>query len=166
MAGKAASLLILTVIALALGTGCTAPGGGGGTPVPTASPTPVETPVTTLPPTPVVTIPPGPVVTTPPNYDVIVQVMKSPNTAFPYITVAFRGGSGQFILARLTVTVARSDGQVVQKIVPETGRDQYAVGDSVKILGTDGIDRVVVVATILGVDYKIYDQNLDTNTFQ
>jgi hypothetical protein len=103
------------------------------------------------------------VVTTPPNYDVIVQVMKSPNTAFPYITVAFRGGSGQFILSRLTVTVARSDGQVIQETIPETGQG-YAVGDSVRILGTDGVDRVAVVATLLGMDYKIYDQNLDINS--
>jgi hypothetical protein len=152
-----APVLVLVLMALSLGAGCTVPQGGGN-----PTPTPTQT-VTTLPPTPAVTIPPGPVVTVPPQYQVAIQVMKNPSTAFPYITAAFRGGSGQFILQRITVTVARSDGQVIREIIPESGQGQYAVGDSVRIPGTDGVDRVVVVVTILGVDYKIYDQNLDLN---
>jgi hypothetical protein len=146
----------LLLVALALGQGCTSPQGGGGNPTQTVT----QAPVTTLPPIPVVTVPPGPVVTVPAAYEVIVQVTRNPSTANPYITVAFRGGSGQYILQQITVTVARSDGQVIQKIIPETGQGQYAIGDSVNIPGTTGTDEVVVVATILGVDYKIYDENL------
>jgi len=40
-----------------------------------------------------------------------------------------------------------------------SGQNQYAVGDSVRILGTTGTDEVVVVVTIGGRDYKIYDEN-------
>ena len=106
------------------------------------------------------TVPPGPVVTVPPQYAIAIQVTRNPSTANPYIDVAFRGGNGQFILGRLTVTVARSDGRVIQEVIPETGQDQYAVGDSVNIMGTTGTDEVVVVATIIGTDYKIYDELL------
>jgi hypothetical protein len=154
MTGKIVPAAIL-ILVLALVAGCTAPGGGGGG----VTPTPTRTPVT-LPVTPVVTIPPGPVVTVPPNYDIQIQVTRNPNTAFPYITVAFRGGYGQIYLQELTATVARSDGQVIQEVVPKTGGTQYAVGDSVNIDGTTGTDEVVVVATLNGVEYKIYDEYL------
>jgi hypothetical protein len=151
MIDRLSSLLILSLVALALGPGCTAPGSGG-------IPTPTMPAMTTAPP--VVTIPPGPVTTPPPNYAVAIQVTRNPNTAFPYITVTFRGGYGQVILQRLTVTVALSDGRVLQEVIPRSGQGQYSVGDSVRITGTTGTDEVAVVATILGKDYKIYDENL------
>ena len=144
--------LAFAILALALAPGCTMPQGGG------VGVTPNPTPATTAP-GPAVTVPPGPVVTVPPAYEVIIQVTRDPNTAFPYINFAFRGGKGQFILQRITVTVARSDGQVVQEVIPKSGQNQYAVGDSVRILGTTGTDEIVVVVTILGQDYKIYDEN-------
>ncbi|HTY53448.1 MAG TPA: hypothetical protein VMB35_09690 [Methanomicrobiales archaeon] len=145
-------LLSLALVALALAPGCTMPpAGGGGTPTPT---------MTTAAPAPGATVPPGPVVTVPPAYEVIIQVTRDPNTAFPYINFAFRGGKGQYILQRITVTVARSDGIVVQEVIPKSGQNQYAVGDSVRITGTTGTDEVVVVVTILGQDYKIYDENM------
>ena len=140
--------LALALLALALMPGCTMPRGGGETPTPTTTTT-VQA----------VTIPPGPVVTIPPNYAVAIQVTRDPNTAFPYINVAFRGGKGQSILWKITVTVIRSDGQVLQELIPMSGQNQYAVGDSVRILGTTGTDEVVVVATIAGREYKMYDEN-------
>ena len=148
--------LALVLLAFSLTSGCTMPEGGGETPTP-ATTAPV--PAVTSPPGPAVTIPPGPVATVPPNYAVVIQVTREPNTAFPYIDVAFRGGNGQSILRKITVTVARSDGQVLQEAIPMSGRTQYAVGDSVRILGTTGTDEVVVVVTIAGKDYKIYDEN-------
>ena len=153
MIGKAAyaGILLLTLV---LGTGCTMPQGGGVAPTP-ATPAP-----TTASPTPGLTIPPGPVTSPPPALAVAVQVTRNPSTANPYINVAFRGGNGQFILRQLTVTVARSDGQVIQKVIPKTGNGLYAIGDSVNIVGTTGTDEVAVVATINGVDYKIYDEEL------
>jgi len=154
MIGKAVPAAILLLV-LGLVAGCTVPGGGGGG----VTPTPTRTPVT-LPITPAVTVPPGPVVTVPPQYEVAIQVTRNPNTAHPDITVAFRGGNGQFILQEIMVTVARSDGLVIQELVPMTGGNQYAVGDSVTIEGTTGTDEVVVVVTLNGVEYKTYDEFL------
>ena len=87
-------LLVFFLLALALAAGCTMPPAGGG-----GTLTPTPTPATTLP-GPGVTVPPGPVVTVPPAYEVIIQVTRDPNTAFPYINFAFRGGKGQFILQK------------------------------------------------------------------
>jgi len=149
MTCKIPVFLTLALLALAFAPGCTAPQGGGETPT-----TAAIAPATTI-----VTIPPGPVVTIPPAYAVAIQVNREPNTAFPYITITFRGGYGQVILRRITVTVARSDGQVIQEDIPMSGQNQYAVGDSLRILGTTGTDEVAVVVTILGKDWKIYDEN-------
>lgn len=145
-------LVSLALLALALATGCTMPQGGGEIPAPLTT-------TTTPAPVPAATIPPGPVVTVPPDYAVAIQVTRDPNTAFPYINVAFRGGKGQFILRRIRVTVLRSDGQILQELIPMSGQNQYAVGDSVRIIGTTGTDEVVVVVTIGGKDYKMYDEN-------
>jgi hypothetical protein len=153
MTGKAALLPIL-LLALALGAGCTFTQGGGGIATPTM------TPVTTTPPAPGVTVPPGPVVTVPAIYDVQIQVNRNPNSQSPTITVAFRGGSGQLYLQDITVTVARSDGMVIQETIPMSTGTQYAVGDSVTIMGTTGTDEVVVMVTVNGVEYKIYDELL------
>ena len=97
MTAKAALLLMVILIALALGPGCIAPQGGGGTPTPTLIPAVTVTPEGSPARPPGDTrldLPPGPVVTAPPYQDVIVQVMKNPSTANPYISVAFRGGAG------------------------------------------------------------------------
>ena len=162
MTGKTIPLLALLLVLISLGAGCAAPPGGGGTPTPTT----LQPTATTQTPVPGVTVPPGPVVTTPPGFEVAIQVTRNPNTAFPYITVAFRGGSGQIILQTITVTVVRSDGQVIQEVIPKTGGYQYAIGDSVNIVGTTGTDEVVVVVNLNGVDYKIYDEYLPFYTVQ
>jgi len=165
MTGRTVSLLAIALILLALSPGCAAPGGGGATPTPTPTqatilPTTAVTTAATTAPSLTPTIPPGEVVLPPMGLDVILQVMKNPNTLHPDITVTFRGGSGQYLLQKLTMTVSRSDGQVIQKVVPRSGENQYSVGDSVTITGTAGVDEAVVVATFLGTDYKIYDQKL------
>jgi len=95
---------------------------------------------------------------------VAIQENRNHNPVHPDITVTFRGGKGQYILRKLVVTFALSNGQVIQKTITPTGGDQYSVGDSVTVQGTTGIDRVVVVATILGKDYKIMDMIDDYNT--
>ncbi len=165
MKGRAVLTILLLLTALALATGCTAPQGGAVTPGPTqvqtATQTTVEVPATT--PEPSITIPPGPVVTAPPRYEVAVQVTRNPNSLDPFITVTFSGGLGQYILSKITVTVAPSHGQVIQEVIPQSGPGEYSVGDSVTLMGTTGPDRIIVVATILGVDYKIYDQSLVYN---
>jgi hypothetical protein len=78
--------------------------------------------------------------------------------------VTFRGGKGQYILKRILVTVVKSDGGVISKEIVQPVNGQIAVGDSVTFTGTTGVDRVIVVATILGKDYKILDMLDDYNS--
>jgi hypothetical protein len=161
MTPKIAPVLILILLALALGEGCTSPvippGGGrpsGGTQAPPATQAQSGTQGA---------IYPGPVVTVPANYDIEIQVNRNPNEIHPDITVTFRGGKGQIFLKKILATVVRSDGQVITKEIDQPESGQISVGDYVTFVGTTGIDRVIVVVTILGKDYKIYDQNLDFN---
>ena len=161
MTPKIAPVLILILLALFITAGCTSPviptGGGG----PSGG---NQAPSTTQPPSGTQgTIYPGAVVTVPPNYDVQIQVNRNPNEIHPDITVAFRGGKGQIFLKKILATVVRSDGQVITKEIDQPESGQISVGDYMTFTGTTGIDRVIVVVTILGKDYKIYDQNLDFN---
>jgi len=163
MTPKIAPLLILILFALAISPGCTAPaaptGGGepsGGTQVtPGTQPPGSGSGVTT---------PPGPVVTVPTDFDVEIQVNKNMIFTNPGIDVFYRGGKGQIFLQKMSVEVYKSDGTYVsgQLVRPEGG--QISVGDKVTIRGTTGTDRVVVTVTILGKDYKIYDQYLEFKT--
>ena len=147
------SAVLILLLAFALGAGCTAPGGGGGSQATPAQGSPGE-------------ISPGPVVTLPPGYEAEIQVNKNMISTNPYIDVFYRGGKGQIFLQKMLVQVQKSDGKVEsgQLVRPEGG--QIKVGDSVRIRGTTGTDRVVVVVTIpaLGRDFKIYDQNLEFKT--
>jgi hypothetical protein len=159
MASKLAPIAILLLCALALCPACTSPTGGGGpsggAPTPAAN-QPSGSGTQT-------TIYPGPTVTVPEIYHVEVQENRNHNPIHPDITVAFRGGKGQYILKRILVTVVRSDGQVIQKEIDQPENGQISVGDSVTFQGTTGVDRVIVVVTILGKDYKILDMMDDYN---
>ena len=77
--------------------------------------------------------------------------------------MTFRGGKGQIFLKRILATVVTSDGKVVSKEIDQPPNGQISVGDSVTFQGTTGVDRVIVVVTILGKDYKIMDKNDDFN---
>jgi hypothetical protein len=79
----------------------------------------------------------------------------------PAIDVFFRGGKGQIFLQKMLVQLQRSDGSIESKEIVRPEGGQIAVGDKVTFRGTTGTDRVVVTVTILGKDYKIYDQNLE-----
>jgi hypothetical protein len=162
MAPKIAPFLILILFTLAIGSGCTAPtappGGGGpsgGTQAPPATQSQSGTQAE---------IYPGPVVTVPPIYAVEIQENRNHNPIHPDITVTFRGGKGQIFLKKILATVVRSDGQVIQKEIDQPESGQISVGDSMTFTGTTGIDRVIVVVTILGKDYKIIDMNDDYNS--
>jgi hypothetical protein len=160
MASKLAPIAILILCALALCPACTSPTGGGepsgGT---QATPTTMSQSGTQG------AIFPGPVVTVPPNYAVEFQENRNHNPIHPDISVSFQGGKGQIFLQKFLVTVVRSDGQVIQKEISRTTSDEsIPKGSSVLIQGTTGIDRVVVVATILGKDYKVMDMNDDYNS--
>ena len=161
MIRKISPLLILILFTLAIGAGCTSPviptGGGGpsgGTQAPATqsqSGTQAE-------------IYPGPVVTVPPIYEVEIQENRNHNPIHPDITVTFRGGKGQYILQRILAIVVRSDGQMITKEMTRPENGQISVGQSVTFTGTTGVDRVIVIVTILGKDYKILDMKDDYNS--
>jgi hypothetical protein len=162
MTPKITPLLILILFALAIGPGCTAPTaptGGGGPLGGTQAPPGTQVSGSGSVPTPI----PGPVVTVPPIYDVQIQVNKNMIFTNPDITVFFRGGKGQYIIRKMFVQVFRSDGTY------ESGQLEHAAGEfrtdeSVTVQGTTGTDRVIVTVTILGTEYKIYDQSLEFKT--
>jgi hypothetical protein len=104
------------------------------------------------------------VVTVPPIYTVEIQENRNHNPVHPDITVTFRGGKGQYILSRILSIVVRSDGQVITKEMTRPENGQISVGDYVTFTGTTGVDRVIVIVTILGKDYKILDMNDDYNS--
>jgi len=160
MAGKRAAILILALLTLALGQGCTAPTGGGVSQGGTQAPTPNQPPG----PGPAAAIYPGPTVTVPPAYNVEIQENRNHNPINPYITVTFRGGEGQIFLKRILAIVVRSDGQVISTPIDRPEIGQIPVGANVTLPGTTGIDRVIVLVTILGKDYKIIDMNDDYNS--
>ena len=158
-------LLILILCALSLGAGCAAPSGGGGGAQGGTQP-PGTRPPGTQPQTAGSSgeISPGPTVTVPPNYDVTIQENRNHNTIRPYITVTFRGGKGQIFLQKITATVIQSDGQVITKTIDRPEGGQISVGDSMTFPGTTQVDRVIVVVTFLGKDYKILDMPDDFNS--
>jgi hypothetical protein len=150
MAPKLAAVMII-LLALALGAGCSAPGGSGGG---------QATPGGSQPAAPGSSgdFSPGPVVTIPPDYFVDFQVNKNMISTNPAIEVFFSGGKGQIFLQRMLVQVQKSDGTLESKelVRPEGG--QLAKGDKLTFRGTTGTDRVVITFTILGKDYKVHDQ--------
>ncbi|HUK38266.1 MAG TPA: hypothetical protein VLV30_04030 [Methanomicrobiales archaeon] len=154
MAPKHASILILLLFALALGPGCASSSGGGGTSGGTQGSAGGQASQ----------ISPGPVVTVPEIYMVEVQENRNHNPIHPDITVAFRGGKGQIFVQKIVGTVVRSDGQVITKELDRPENGQLSVGDSMTFQGTTGVDRVIVVVTILGKDYKVLDMQDDYNS--
>ena len=155
MALKLAAVMIL-LLAIALGAGCAAPGSNGGSQVTTGQ--------GGTRPQAQGDFSPGPVVTVPPGYEAEIQVNKNMISTNPAIDVFYRGGKGQIHLQKMFVQLQRSDGTTDsgQLVRPEGG--QISVGDKVSFRGTTGTDRVVVTVTILGRDYKIYDQYLEFKT--
>ena len=81
----------------------------------------------------------------------------------PDITVTFRGGKGQIFVQKIVATVVRSDGQVITKELDRPENGQISVGEFMTFQGTTGVDRVIVVVTILGKDYKVMDMLDDYN---
>lgn len=159
MAPKLASILILILFTLALGPGCTTSTGGGGPSGGTQAPSATRAHSGTQ-----GTIYPGPTVTVRSDYAVEIQENRNHNPIHPDITVTFQGGKGQIFLQRILVTVVLSDGNVITKSIERPENGQISVGQYVTFQGTTGVDRVVVVVTILGVDYKIIDMLDDYNS--
>jgi hypothetical protein len=91
-----------------------------------------------------------------PEYEsVSVTVNRDPNTENPTIAIVFDGGLGLGMVQRMNVTVIRSD------CVTEQGtRDNPVMGETVTLMGTTLIDRVIVVMTMTsGNQYTIIDDD-------
>ena len=156
MAPKLAPVMILLLLALALGQGCASPvipSGGGGPPGGTQAPSGTRGEIY-----------PGPTVTAPPGFDIEIQENRNHNPIHPDITVTFRGGKGQIFVQKIVATVVRSDGQVITKELDRPENGQISVGEFMTFQGTTGVDRVIVVVTLVSKgDFKILDMLDDYN---
>jgi hypothetical protein len=98
---------------------------------------------------------PGPTQIVPEYESVSVTVNRDPNTENPTIAIVFDGGLGLGMVQRMNVTIIRSD------CVTEQGtRDNPVMGETVTLMGTTLIDRVIVVMTMTsGNQYTIIDDD-------
>jgi hypothetical protein len=144
--------VILMAMVLALAAGCTTPttpSGGGAAATPTTG---GAVPGSGNP------LVPAPVVTLPQGFEVEYQVTRDQITTTPDITVEFRGGKGQIHLRTMTVVLIREDGSTETKYLYSSSGDQIKVGEFVTFRGSLGTDRVIIVVTTGGKEYKILDE--------
>jgi hypothetical protein len=141
--------VILVALVLALAAGCTTPStpGGGGT-TPTGGPPGSGSGDPLL---------AAPVVTLPAGFGVEFMVNRDQITTSPDINVEFRGGQGQIHLRGTKIVLIREDGTTETKYLSSSPSDQIKVGESVTFRGSLGTDRVIIVVTTGGKDYKIHD---------
>jgi hypothetical protein len=98
---------------------------------------------------------PGPTQIVPDYESVSVTVNRNPITENPTIAIVFDGGKGLGMVKRMNVTVIRSDCVTEQGI-----RDNPVMGETVTLMGTTLIDRVIVVMTMSsGEQYTIIDDD-------
>jgi hypothetical protein len=146
---KAVPILLFAVF-LALAAGCTTPSSPGGgvttTPAGGGGGTGGQDPVVA-----------GPVVTLPAGFGVEYQVTRDQITTTPDITVEFRGGQGQIHLRTMKVVLIREDGSTETKYLYSSTSDQIKVGEAVTFRGSLGTDRIIIVVTTGGKEYKIHD---------
>jgi hypothetical protein len=147
------ALVVAAVLAVA---GCSSPPAK---PVDTPTPTPVPTTVITTPPTPIPTakasVIPGPTDVLPSQWPLSFSVEKAGMYSTTIIT-HFNGGKGSLFLSRLDVRVTHPDGTVVTN-----GIEKPQTGDTIELPGTNGMDRVEVMATMASGDvYKVIDEQV------
>jgi len=155
------TISVITVVMVIIFTaGCTG-GGGQTTPTQTVPPTPIATMVVST--TAQTTrgcesIQPGPTQTIPPQEEISVSVEKAGTYSTTIIT-HFNGGKGINFVSRIDVRVTRPDCSVV------SGQLKPMVGETLELEGTQGSDRVEVVATMKsGNVYTIIDQLMPYKT--
>jgi hypothetical protein len=94
----------------------------------------------------------GPTEVPPSNLALIIDVEK--NAISRNIIVTFQGGSGQYGVRELRITLSRSDGTVEEQSLSHLER-----GSSITLKGTDKTDRVEITAYYNnGESYKIVDK--------
>ena len=88
----------------------------------------------------------------PGNLALIIDVEK--NAISRDIIVTFQGGSGQYGVKELRITLSKSDGTVEEKSLSHLER-----GSSITLKGTDKTDRVEITAYFNnGETYKVVDK--------
>ncbi|HDR74352.1 MAG TPA: hypothetical protein ENN85_10705 [Methanoculleus sp.] len=81
-----------------------------------------------------------------------IDVTRNPVSVHPFISITFAGGKGQAAVTDLDVTVYLETGEI------KKAQLENKVGSEVRIDGSLGSDRVVVVATYTdGTQAKVYD---------
>ncbi len=140
--------MVLVIAAVVLSAGCT---GSGNAPAQTpasgtAAPSQQTAEGFSLTPTPVDSVP---------SYlKMTCDAVKDPLNA--KITVSSRGGDGQYMCKSLDVTAYLSTGEILKNTMSS------AVNTETKFDGTQGTDRIVVVANYdNGDSYKIFDDVLE-----
>lgn len=151
--------IVLLLIMVTVGAGCTQPTTPPTTPTPTPTIPPTTfTPEPTTPPVPTTTpisLTPGPTVTVPPGFDVVMTF--SVNSIDRTITVVYNGGKAGILLQRIDIVLTTPTREIItREIVRQTG--SIPAGSEVTIQTTGGISRLEITATINGVSYKIRDE--------
>jgi hypothetical protein len=155
------TISVITVLIVIIFTAGCIGGGRQATPAQTTLPTPVGTTVVST--TAQTTrgcesIQPGPTQTIPPQQEISVSVEKAGTYSTTIIT-HFNGGKGINFVSKIDVKVTRPDCSVV------SGQLKPIMGETLELEGTQGTDRVEVVATMKSGDvYKIIDQLMPYKT--
>ncbi len=98
---------------------------------------------------------PEPTQTLPPQWPLSFSVEKA-GTYSTMIITHFDGGKGLMYILRMDVRVTRPDGTVLTD-----GIAKPKMGDTVEVPGTNGTDRVEVLATMAnGEVYRVIDQQM------
>ena len=101
------------------------------------------------------TIVTGPTQAVPDYESVSVTVNRNSITENPSIAIVFNGGLGLGMVEQMNVTVIRSD-----CVREQQTRNSPVMGETVTLMGTTRIDRVIVVVTMTSGDqYTITDED-------
>jgi len=154
---KLLGLVLIAAVLMAFSCACTEEATEVQTPAPTTAATPL--PATPSPePTEEFSLEPSPTDEVPSYHQVTIDVDRNEIPVYPYILVTFAGGRGQIAVTDLEVTVYLETGEIIKEKFEKKG-NQVPKGSEVKIDGSLGTDRVVVVATYTdGSRAKVYDE--------
>jgi hypothetical protein len=98
---------------------------------------------------------PQPTETIPVMDEVQIETTKNPQTNDPFISVIFRGGSGQAFTQSIDALLLRSDNRIEFESIPYP-----RVGSRIILNGTTGTDRLVVDVVIANERYRVIDKLL------
>jgi hypothetical protein len=103
---------------------------------------------------------PKPTETIPSMYQVQIETYKNPLGSDPYISITFRGGSGQAYTQSMDALVLRSDNTI------EFGSSPYPqVGSQIILNGTTGTDRLIVDIVMANERYRVVDELMPLKSY-